>query len=50
MDMHVVYRCKGWEFFLFNEDLHQEQTQTEAEVLLIILLKSLLCTGGGAHH
>ena len=37
--------AKGGNFFLLNDDLHREQTQTEAEVLLIILLNSLSCTG-----
>ena len=37
--------AKGGNFFLLNDDLHREQTQTEAEVLLITLLSSLSCTG-----
>ena len=36
--------AKGGNFFL-NDDLHREQTQTEAEVLLIMLLNCLSYTG-----
>ena len=43
--MHVVHQCKGWQFFLLNDDLYREQTHTEAKVLLNILLNSLSCTG-----
>ena len=40
----LFVNAKGGNFFLLDDDLHCEQTLTEAEVLLIILLNSLSCT------